>query len=223
MIKPPRTKTARRPPAGGPHGGRSRSRVIKTTSKNPEKSKRAWHFCPPFPKPCENHPVPPSDTPESVAGEVEPVPRRFGQNAGRISGAVQKRSPSRLQQAGACLSGTQEQDRRLAPGKCGAFRDATGTDCEIRPRASPWKRCRHPLRGTRLHGKRHRTGHVFVSLKISNRGTRRVPTEPPRKRGNRCEEPDHGRNPPREREGASLGKEGIETWMTSTFPATSAG
>lgn len=54
------------------------------------------------------------------------MPRSSGQNAGRVSGAVQKQSPSRLQQAGACLRGTQEEDRRLAPGKPGAFREATG-------------------------------------------------------------------------------------------------
>ncbi len=116
---------------------------------------------PRLPQGAYNHGVPPSDTPESVAGEAGPVPRWFGENARRRPGARQKMVSPSPGSGGACLCGTHDWtgDWALAlscaPGAFEQQRQALEPTLEKVPSSAQRNRsCR---------GTRHRSGTRRVS------------------------------------------------------------
>ncbi len=133
---------------------------------------------PRLPQGAYNRGVPPSDTPESVAGEAGPVPRWFGENARRRPGARQKMVSPSPGSGGACLCGTHDWTGDWA---LGPFVRAGGhSNNNNKPSSPPWKRCRHPRRETEVAvAQDTEAGHVVCHHFRFAAGTWRVPADRP--------------------------------------------
>ncbi len=148
---------------------------------------------PRLPQGAYNRGVPPSDTPESVAGEAGPVPRWFGENARRRPGARQKMVSPSPGSGGACLCGTHDWTGDWALGpfvRAGGIRRTTTS-----PRAHPGKgaviRAEKPKLPWHKTPKRD-TSCVTTFVLLQAHGVSR-PIGPPARRGRAFQGSGHGR------------------------------
>ena len=147
--KPARIGDNRRPKDTAASSNFNQLGVLRRANR-PRPEKHAYNGC-----------VPPSDTPESVAGEAGPVPRVLGENARRNPGARQKMvSPSAVASGRACVAHMNgPATGRFCPFVRAAGIEATTTS----PQPTLEKVPSSAQRNRSCRGKRHRNGARHVS------------------------------------------------------------